>query len=393
MIQQTSGVETNKEVLVFSHELLPLSQTFVREQVLSYQRWHGTLIGYSRDKAGVPLEGLDFRILQKDKPSLLERVVDKARRVTFGAPHLYAQGLRKERAALFHAHFGPAGTQSWPIAKELGLPMLVTLHGFDITVRPEWWQTHGTGNMRTYPERLRELAREKNVHFIAVSEGIRRSAVEFGLPADKISVRYIGVDCRAFAPSGLPVGARRPRVLYVGRLVEKKGLEFLIRAMAKLRRDIPAAELIVIGDGDRRQALEALAESLNVNANFLGACAHDEVRAQMYLARAFCLPSIIADNGDEEGLPIVVLEAQACGVPTLASSRSAGSEGLVDGVTGFAFAERDVDDLAEKLFRILRDDALADSFSRAAPIFIARNFDILLCTQRLEQLYDERLSA
>ena len=61
--------------------------------------------------------------------------------------------------------------------------------------------------------------------------------------------------------------------------------------------------------------------------------------------------------------------------------------------TGFAFAERDVDDLAEKLFRILRDDALADSFSRAAPIFIARNFDILLCTQRLEQLYDERLSA
>lgn len=380
----------NNKVLVFRHELLPLSQTFVREQVLSYQRWHGTLVGYSRDERGLSLDGLDFRILHRQTQSLFGRIVGKALRASVGAARHYARGLRKERAHLFHAHFGTSGTQSWPIAKELGLPMMVTLHGFDITVRPEWWQTHGKGHMRSYPERLRELAGQKDVHFIAVSEGIRRSAMEFGIPAEKITVRHIGVDCRAFTPGGLPVAARPPRVLCVGRLVEKKGLEFLIRAMARVRRDIPAAELVVIGDGDRRPTLEALASSLNVNANFLGARSHDEVRAQMHLARAFCLPSVIAENGDEEGLPIVVLEAQACGVPTLASSRSAGLEGLADGKTGFAFAERDVDDLAEKLFQILCDDSLADSFSRSAPAFVARNFDIRLCTERLEHLYDER---
>lgn len=383
----------NKKVLVFRAELLPLSQTFVREQVLSYQRWHGTLVGYCRDEQGLSLDGLDFRILHRHTQSLLGRIVGKALRVSVGASRLYARRLKQERANLFHAHFGNSGIQSWPIAKELGLPMLVTLHGYDVTVRPEWWQTHGNSYMRLYPDRLRELAGQKDVHFIAVSEGIRRSAVEFGIPVEKVTVRHIGVDCRAFAPGGLPVAERPPRVLYVGRLVEKKGLEFLIRAMARVRRDIPTAELVVIGDGERRPFLEALAESLNVNANFLGARSPVDVRAQMHLARAFCLPSVIAENGDEEGLPIVVLEAQACGVPTLASSRSAGTEGLVDGETGFAFAERDVDDLAEKLFRLLREDSLADSFSRAAPEFIARNFDIRLCTERLEQLYDERIRA
>ena len=105
-------------------------------------------------------------------------------------------------------------------------------------------------------------------------------------------------------------------------------------------------------------------------------------------AWVFCLPSITAENGDAEGLAIVLLEAQASGVPVITSRFTGTHEGVAHGRTGFAFPERDVDDLAAKLTQVLLDDALADSMSAAGPVFVAQKFDIGACTRDLELLYD-----
>jgi glycosyltransferase involved in cell wall biosynthesis len=106
------------------------------------------------------------------------------------------------------------------------------------------------------------------------------------------------------------------------------------------------------------------------------------------VARLLCLPSITAANGDAEGLPIVILEAQASGTPVVTSARGGATEGIVDGETGLAFAEGDVDALAGHLRRLLRDDAMADAFAAAGPEHIARHFDIRNCSRRLERIYD-----
>ena len=267
--------------------------------------------------------------------------------------------------------------------------MLVTLHGYDININREWWEAgHGGPALRNYPSRLLELAHHPRVHFIAVSDAIQRRAISYGIPAEKILVQYIGIDLRRFTPGGRPIVERIRRVLFVGRLVEKKGCEYLIRAFSKVQALVPDAQLVIVGDGPLRRTLEDLAGKLGIHADFRGVLSNDEVLKELQLARVFCLPSVTAENGDAEGLPIVLLEAQASGVPVVTSARG-GTEGIRDGLTGFIFPERDLDALAAQLIKLLANDAMATSIGAAGAPFVAEKFNLLSCTAALETSYDQ----
>jgi glycosyltransferase involved in cell wall biosynthesis len=271
--------------------------------------------------------------------------------------------------------------------------MVVTLHGYDINIKREWWEAgHGGAAMRDYPTRLLELGREPRVQFIAVSNAIREQAIAYGLSKDRIFVRYIGVDLAKFFPTGRPNKERQQRVLFVGRLVEKKGCEYLIRAFAKVQMAISDASLTVVGDGPLRPSLQELALCLGVRVQFLGALSSVEVCQELRLAKALCLPSIRAENGDAEGFGIVLLEAQASGVPVVTSAFGGSTEGIREGVTGFSFRERDVSALSAHLISLLTDYSAAASFAAAGPNFVADKFDLLRCTEGLESLYDRLVS-
>jgi glycosyltransferase involved in cell wall biosynthesis len=101
-----------------------------------------------------------------------------------------------------------------------------------------------------------------------------------------------------------------------------------------------------------------------------------------------CLPSITARNGDAEGFGLVLLEAQACGVPVVTSARGGATDGMINGVTGLAFDEGDVTALTGHLVKLLTDDTMAMAMSRAGPEFVAAKFDLRRCTADLEDLYD-----
>jgi len=290
---------------------------------------------------------------------------------------------------LIHAHFGFDGVEAWPIARKLNIPLLVTLHGADITTHMDWF-AHGKGGWRwkRYPTRLLAMAKDPRVSFVAVSGHIRDAAIGVGLPADRIHVRHIGVDPARFAATPPTPGQRAPMVLFVGRLVEKKGAGLLLDAFAEVRKAVPNARLVIAGDGPQRSALETRAAGIE-GVTLLGSIGHDKVRQLLSETRAFCLPSITAENGDAEGLPLVLLEAQGCGVPVITSARGGTTEGIADGKTGFAFPEHDITALAKHLITVLTDDPLADRLGRAGPEFVAQNHDILTCTAKLEDLYDQ----
>ena len=376
-------------VLVYRHGLLPISETFIKEQVGAYRRWRGVLIG-RRSTPGLDLDELDVRLLRASRWRAADRISWCAMRLTGRAPARFADGLRDEAASLLHAHFGPDGVEAWPLARALDVPMVVTLHGYDINIRREFWEGGGWGRQfRDYPRRLLALAAAPRVRFVAVSRAIRRQAIAFGISADKIDVRHIGVNLRRFAPSRVPIAERPPNVLFVGRLVEKKGCAHLVRAMAAVRVGAPAATLTIIGDGDERVRLQRLAADLGLQARFLGAQPAAVVARELEQARVLCLPSVAAVNGDAEGFGQVLLEAQASGVPVVTSARGGAEEGVRHGVTGFAFAEGDERALAEWLTRILVDDDLAATMSAAAARFVAERFDLDRCTETLEMLYDD----
>mgnify|MGYP002413182954 CR=1 FL=1 len=384
---QTDG----QTVAVYRTEILPLSETFVRDQALALRRWHPVLIG-EREIGKLPLDGLEIRACSRGPATFFQKVRGViGRRFDLPSPGIM-RIARSVAPALVHAHFGFDGVEAWPVARRLGVPLLVTLHGSDVTTRMDWFAAGRSGRRwKRYPSRLARLAREKNVGFVAVSGPIRDAAIRIGLPAERISICHIGVDVDRFRPSEPTPGQRAPVILFVGRLVEKKGASFLLEAFERVRHAVPGAELVIAGDGPDRPELERRAGG-SAGVTFMGAVSRDTIQDLMAKTRVFCLPSIVARNGDMEGLPLVLLEAQASGVPVVTSASGGTTEGMIDGETGFAFAEKDVDALARHLITILSDDTLADRFGGAARSFIEEAHDLRACTARLEAVYDQMVS-
>jgi glycosyltransferase involved in cell wall biosynthesis len=273
--------------------------------------------------------------------------------------------------------------------RELQTPMVVTLHGYDVNVYTAWWEGGLGGKQnRFYHRDLVEMSRDNRVYFVAVSQVVRHRAIQLGIPPDKVKVLHIGVDIEAFMPGPVPSSSRPNRILFIGRLVEKKGCDVLIRAVQKLTGRVPDVEVVIIGEGPLRASCEMLAANLEVNAKFTGALSSPEIASYLGSSAVLCVPSITSRNGDAEGLPIVLLEAQACGVPVITSAKGAISEALVDEVTGFGFPEGDSKALAEQLERILKDPILRTRMSGAAVDFIRANFDLRKCTDELCRYYD-----
>jgi len=223
-----------KTVLVYRNDLLPLSEVFIKEQVMALRDWRPVLVG-RRVLDQLPLDDLDIRIV--DQQQSAQTLIGKIRRAFGIVSTRTKRELEAENPQLVHAHFGTDALDAWPISRALDLPMLVTLHGYDINIRRQWWEEGNLGlRMRSYPRRLLQLAQQSRVTFTAVSHALRRRAIEFGIPPQKIQVNYIGIDVRKFRPAELPIAQRPPHVLFVGRLVEKKGCRYLIEAMSRLLR-------------------------------------------------------------------------------------------------------------------------------------------------------------
>ncbi len=377
-----------KTVLVYRNELLPVSETFIKEQILALEDWRAVLVGRKRLNE-LPLDDLNVRIVGAASPAFSSRVSWKAHRLLRSIPSHIKRSLEAEAPCLVHAHFGPDALDAWPLARALNLPMLVTLHGYDINTYRDWWEAgKGGPAMRTYPRRLLKLVEQPRVGFIAVSEAIRQRAIEFGIPGEKITVNYIGIDTSKFAPGSIPIAQRPAHVLFVGRLVEKKGCRYLIEAMSAVQKDVPDARLIVVGDGPLRYSLEQLAQRIGVNVDFRGAQSSAYVKRELNAARVFCLPSVTAESGDAEGFGLVLLEAQASGVPVVTSARGGAAEGIREGVTGYRFAEGDIEILAAKLISLLKENKILRQMSEEGSRYVAQEFDLTHRARQLEILYD-----
>jgi len=322
--------------------------------------------------------------------------VDSVSVAAFGKPALVSytitrrsaalqRALREWKAALLHAHFGVEGVYATELAKGLKVPLVTTLHGFDVTISKSEFLASRKASWVNYVAWRRALFSQAAA-FVCVSEHIRGRALEWGYPADRLVVLPIGVDVEAIQP-GPTIGV--PRIVHIARLVTKKGTADLLKAFALVHKAIPGSELVIVGDGPLRAQLEALARELNVESTvaFLGARGHDETLRELGRARLLCLPSVTAPNGDQEGLPTVVMEAAAAGKPVVATRHGGIPEAIVDGSTGYLVAEHDVAGLADRLIALLGDEQLCDQFGRSARQTVTEKFSLRRQTERLEDLY------
>lgn len=268
--------------------------------------------------------------------------------------------VRRRRAMVVNPHWiVPAGLVAYVLRLVTRVPYVVTVHGADAyTLR---------GRLAARVKRA-VLGRARAV--LPVSADIART-----LDLDpRAPVLRMGVDTAAIRRA---VGGRRPEpglVVYVGRLADKKGVDVLVDAVAR----VPEVRAEIVGDGPDRAALEDRARRLGVSdrVRFRGRQPKSEVLGALARAEAVAIPSRVGAGGDMEGTPVVLCEAMAAGVPVVASDLGGLGECLVDGKTGLLVPPGDVGALAAALRKVVTGSVDLEAIGQAAADEAARSLDI-----------------
>lgn len=367
---------------------LPLTETFIYE----YLRHLGPeqSIVAAEELVNGDLFPLDEVILI-DGLSTPQRAFDAAcARVNGRRPIMsrkYEQALSSHGVDLLHGHFGWSAWTTLPVAHRLGVPIVTTFYGTDVSAlarRPK------------YAEVYRVLF-EKGSHFLVEGTHMGGLLTGLGCPEEKIRIQHIGVDlARIRFETRAPHDDGTLNVLMCGRLVEKKGHTYAIDAFARMRRELGVGRLVVIGDGELRPALEAQIRSLGLedHVEIVGYVDHARFLRESRDASIFLAPSVTDSLGDSEGgAPTVLLEMQAAGMPVVATLHADIPEVVADGVSGVLVPERDVVSLADALIDVASHPERWEPMGRAGRAHVEAGDDIVSQAKRLSAVYEEVAAA
>ena len=281
--------------------------------------------------------------------------------------------------AVMHAHFGRGGALALPLARALDIPLFVTFHGGDATK-----QTHQRSRLlpSVYQRRLARM-HDYVCAYLCVSDFVAGRLRAQGFPQAKLRTHYIGVPLTQMAPPTART-ADAP-LLFVGRFVEKKGIDTLLAAMRLVAASNPAIRLEIAGSGPLHHHMRTQASDLP-GVTFLGWQTPDQLAARLASCSAMVVPSQQAANGDCEGLPTVVLEALRAGVPVVATRHAGIPEIITDGETGLLVKERDPAALAAAILRHYAMGDAAQTFVNAGQKRLRVDFDAAQQSRRLQQI-------
>lgn len=230
--------------------------------------------------------------------------------------------------------------------------------------------------------------------FLANCQFFQQKAVNLGCYPNRIAVHFSGLDIRKFTfkPRYLSAGDKI-RVVTTGRLVEKKGIEYVIRAIAHLAPHYPNLEYCIIGDGPLYATFKQLIQTLNVEhiVKLLGWQHEQEIIEILNQSHLFVAPSMTAEDGDQDAPTNVLKEAMAMGLPVISTVHGGIPELVEDGVSGFLVPERDVKALVEKLSYLIEHPECWSEMGQAGRICVETYFNLDKLNDRLVDIYQHLL--
>jgi colanic acid/amylovoran biosynthesis glycosyltransferase len=365
-------------------EYLPLSATFIHT-MLSHQARFRPLVLTERTSnlEEFPVERVVSRENTAQSESRLSLLVDAmARRRTSGYGRWLADQVDRAGCSVVHAHFGWSGRDAVEAQRRLGLPLVTTFYGRDLSEAQR-------ARFRDPYARLFSAGSAFLVEGPAMAERLAAA----GAPTERVRLVPIGIDLE-----GLPFADRAPTerlvALQAARFVEKKGVDLTLRAFAEARPALGPSELWLVGDGPLRAELEKLAEELRIqeDVRFLGLVTHDRLKTIAAEADVALQPSRVAADGDTEGgAPVAILEFQALGLPVIAT-RHADIPFVVPRLHELV-EEEDVTGLADALIRVRTEPSTArHERNREAREFVEQRHDARRVATLVEAIYDEVLA-
>ena len=242
--------------------------------------------------------------------------------------------------------------------------------------------------------RVNKVVADACDHLTVVSNSMRADLMKIGVESRKVSIIPMGVDLRhRFVPPVVP--SRTESLLFVGRLVEKKGLRYLLAAMPKILKRFPHARLTVAGEGPSRLELERLASDLGLRARvrFLGALKNEELPAVYQRAGVVVFPSVVSADGDREGFGLVLVEALGCGCACVVTDLPAMVDIVQDGKTAIVVRQKNPDEMAAAVIRLLTDPGLRSEMVREGRRQVLENFDWWIIAAKYQAVLDATIKA
>ncbi len=282
--------------------------------------------------------------------------------------------LRRNIRHVLALNIGYGGLIAWAFSYFLKIRTVLFAYGY------EFEKVKKTAWLR----RIYLAIYNRSVGVVCCSEDVRGRLVEFGVPAEKTLTLYPGVDTRRFQPDKPPaefvqsrgLGGRRI-LLTVGRLVDRKGHDKVVRAVARLAPQFPELLYVISGKGESEGRLKQLVADLKIESHvrFVGRVSDEEILHYYNLCEFFVMPSReITGSGHVEGLGIVYLEAGACGKPSIGGRSGGVREAIWDGRTGLLVDPESVDDLVLKMETLLKDKQYCRSLGENARNWVHTRF-------------------
>lgn len=349
-------MQPDKNVIaIYTRYFLSISMTFIYRQLLGVSEWFDPIV---LCKSVENMDVFPYEQVFHRSESIPEKIGTRVYRIAKGKhaalspfqSSFYRRVLQDRRVRLIHAHFGPYGLDMLPIAKRLGIPLVVTFHGFDASTL--------LSDSR-YTAQLRELF--EYAHVITASADFHETLQKIGATPERLEIHHIGVPVEDFQfvnRTPLRDKAQRGdvvRFLQVSNFVEKKGHRYTVEAFSRFLSRYDNAELVFAGDGPLRPAIESMCREKNLGrqVRFVGRVTTREIVPLMSEADVFLHHSVTASDGDKEATTTVIAEAMATGLVVVSTLHGGIPEMITDGIEGFLVEERDVASYVDKLIGLL----------------------------------------
>lgn len=388
-----------------------VSETFILNQVraLSKMGHDVTVLSIARPKVGEGGYDEGYKVIYADMPRrrseqlfslprilLAPRPRGMGTKLRFINPFIFGKGALSLRrlyllsavgllmdAEVLICHFGDVG-QLGSDLKRMGYrgKVVTFFHGYDVAATFK------------HADLYLALFREGDL-FLPISQFWKQRLIEIGCSPDKVKVHHMGIDTNAFEFKARSAPEGRARIISVGRLVEKKGHEYSIRAVRRLVDANIDVEYAIVGGGPLTERLSELIIELGLEDRVIlaGEVTHQDLLKMYEGAHIFMLPSVTASSGDMEGIPMVLMEAMAMGMPVISTYHSGIPELVEDEVSGYLVPERDIDRLTDATIRLLDHSDRWPDMGRAGRAKVISEFNLDACNRelvaRMSQLLDE----
>ena len=380
-------------IAIYLQHYLSPSMTFIYRQILGVQKSVKPLVFVSNKIENLymfPVESINFksRNLLRIKTSRVfnkiygpHKLLSRKPKISYHQKKYFTKIISNNDVKLIHAHFGPSGIEILPIAKDLNIPLVVSFHGYDGSILLKY---------EGYKQKLKRLFEYSHVivpsHYMLnelnerVGNLINYSIVNYGIPLDDF--RYV----KRASVKGKVDRGEELTFLQVSNFVEKKGHFYTLSAFKELLNFYPNVQLILAGDGYLKGKIQELVNNLGLNKKviFPGAVNHKQVSNFMSKADVFLHHSVTSTQGDKEGIPNVIMEAMATGLPCISTLHAGIPELIRDGVNGFLVEEKDINGYVQKMITLLSSSA---NFASEARNTVESDFNLDLQNEKLIKIY------